>query len=68
MVFTDPDVYLEKELLALGNGYALHENASLRGTTLVELTVDYGEGFGLSGYPAGCVLFLGEDFMEEVSQ
>ena len=25
----DPGVYLEKELLALGNGDALHENASL---------------------------------------
>ena len=29
VVFTDPDVYLEKELLALGNRDAFHENASL---------------------------------------
>ena len=29
MVSADPGVYLEKVLLALGNGDALHENASL---------------------------------------
>ena len=29
VVSTDPGVYLEKELLAMGNGDALHENASL---------------------------------------
>ena len=28
MVSTDPGVYLEKELLALGNGDAFYENAS----------------------------------------
>ena len=29
VVSTDPGVYLEEELLALGNGDALHENANL---------------------------------------
>ena len=29
VVSVDPGVYLEKELLDLGNGDALHENASL---------------------------------------
>jgi len=61
-------LYLEKELLALGNGDALHENASLRGAAFVEFAVDYSEGFGSSGYPTGCVAFLGEDFMKEISQ
>ena len=64
----DPGMYLEEELLALGNGDALHENASLWGATLVELAVDYCEGFGSSGNPAGCVAVLREDFMEELSQ
>ena len=68
MVSADPGVYLEKKLLALGNVDALHENASFGGTTFVELAVDYSEGFGSSGYPAGCVTFLGEDFVEEISQ
>ena len=49
MVSADPGMYLEKKLLALGNGDALHENASFRGTTFVELAVDYSEGFGSSG-------------------
>ena len=64
----DPCVYLEKKLLALGNGDALHENASLGGAAFVELAVDYSEGFCSSGYPAGCVVVLREDFMEEISQ
>jgi len=68
VVSADPGVYLEKELLALGNGDAFHENASLGGAGLVELAVDHSEGFGSSGYPLGCVAFLGEDFVEEVSQ
>ena len=68
MVSADPGVYLEKELLALGNGDAFHENASLRGAAFVELAVDYCEGFGSSGYSAGCVAVLREDFVEEVSQ
>ena len=49
MVSTDPGVYPEKKLLALGNGDALHENASLGGAAFVEFTVDYSEGFGSSG-------------------
>ena len=57
---TDPGVYLKKEFLALGNGYALHENASFRWAALVELAVDH-------GYPASCVKFLREDFIEKVS-
>ena len=64
----DPGVYLEKKLLALGNGDALHENASFGGAVFVELAVDYSEGFGSSGYTTGCITFLGEDFMEEISQ
>ena len=68
MVSTDPGVYLEKKLLSLGNEDALHENASFRGAALVELAVDYSEGFGSSGYPAGCIAFLEEDFMKEISQ
>ena len=63
MVSADPDVYLENKLLALGNGDALHENASFLGAAFVELAVDYSKGFGLSGYPAGCVAFLWEDFV-----
>ena len=63
MVSADPGVYLEKKLLALGNGNALHENASFRGAVFVELSVYYSEGFGSSGYPAGCVAFLWEDFV-----
>ena len=38
------------------------------GAAFVELAVNYYEGFGSSGYPAGCVAVLREDFMEEVSQ
>ena len=64
----DPNVYLEKELLALGNGDAFHESASLCGAAFVELAVDYCEGFGSSGYPAGCIAVLRKDFVEEVSQ
>ena len=41
----DPGVYLENELLALGNGDALHENASFGGVAFVKLAVDRGEGF-----------------------
>jgi len=58
MVSADPGVYLEKKLLALGNGDALHENASFGGAAFVELAVDYGKGFGSSGYPTGYVAFL----------
>ena len=58
MVSIDPGMYLEKKLLALGNGDALHENASFGGAAFVELTVDYSEGLGSSGYPAGCIAFL----------
>ena len=68
MVPAYPGVYLEKKLLALGNGDALHENASFGGAAFAELAIDYSEGFGSSGYPAGCVTFLGEDFVEEISQ
>ena len=68
MVSADPSVYLEKELLVLGNGDALHENASFRGAAFVELAVDHGECFGSSGYPARCVAFLREDFVKEISQ
>ena len=63
MVSADPDVYLERKLLALGNGDALHENASFGGAAFVELAVDYGEGFGSSGYLVGGVVFLWEDFV-----
>ena len=64
MVSTYPNMYLKKKFLALGSGDALHENASFRGAAFVELAVDYCEGFGSSGYPAGCVVVLREDFME----
>ena len=63
MVSADPDVYLEKKLLALGNGDALHANASFGGAAFVELAVDYSEGFGSSVYPAGCIAFLWEGFV-----
>ena len=63
MVSANPVVYLEKKLLALGNGDALHENAGFGGAAFVELAVDYSEGFGSSGYPAGCVAFLWDDFV-----
>ena len=43
MVSADPGVYLKKKFLALGNGDALHENASFRGAAFVELVVDYSE-------------------------
>ena len=59
----DPGVYLEKKLLALGNGDALHENASFGGAAFVELAVDYGEGLGQSGDATSCVAILREDFM-----
>ena len=68
VVSTDPGVFLEKELHALGNGDALHENASFRGAAFVELTVNHGECFVSSGDLASCVAFLREDFVEEVSQ
>ena len=64
----DPGVYLEKELLALGNGDAFHENANFGGTVFVEFAVDHGECFGSSGDPASCVAFLREGFVEKVSQ
>ena len=38
------------------------------GAAFVEPAVNYCEGFGSSGYPVGCVAFLGEDFVEEISQ
>ena len=63
MVSANPGVYLEKKLLALGNGDELHENTSIGGAAFVELAVDYGEGFGSSGNPAGCVAFLWEHFV-----
>jgi hypothetical protein len=63
VVSADSGVYLEKKLLALGNGDALHENAGFGGAAFVELTVDYSEGFGSSGYPVGCIAFLWEDFV-----
>ena len=62
----DPGVYLKK-FLALGNGDALHEDASFRGAAFVELAVDHGECFVSSGDPASCVAFLWEDFVEETS-
>ena len=65
---TYPGVYLKKKFLALGNGDAFHENASFGGAVFVKLAVDRGEGFGSSGYSAGCVAVLREDFVEEVSQ
>ena len=65
---TNSGVYLKKKFLALGNRDALHENASLRGASFVEFAVDYSKGFGSSGYPTGCVVFLGEDFVKEISQ
>lgn len=68
VVSTDPNVNLKKEFLALGNGNALHENASFRRAAFVELTVDHGECFGSSGDPASCVAFLREDLVEEISQ
>ena len=68
MVSTYPSVYLKKKFLALGNGDALHENASFRGAAFVELVVDHSECFGSSGYSASCVAFLREDLVEEVSQ
>jgi hypothetical protein len=68
VVSADPGVYLEKELLALGKGDALHEDASLCGAALVELAVDHNKGFGCSGYLTSCVAFLGENFMVDVSQ
>ena len=68
MMSTDPSVYLKKKFLALGNGDALHENASFCGAAFVELAVDHGERFGLSGSPASCVVILREDFLEEVGQ
>ena len=64
----NPGVYLKKKFLALGNGNALHENASFRRAAFVELAVDYGKCFGSSGDPVSCVTFLREDFVEEVSQ
>ena len=63
MVSANPGVYLKKKFLALGNGNALHENASFRRAAFVELDVDDGECFSSSGYPASCIAFLGEDFM-----
>ena len=63
MVSANPGVYLKKKFLALGNGDALHENASFGGAAFVQLVVDYGEGFGSSGYSAGCVAFLWEHFV-----
>ena len=45
VVSVDPGVYLKKEHLALGNGDALHENASFGGVAFVKLAVDRGEGF-----------------------
>ena len=63
VVSTNPGVYLEKKFFTLGNGDALHENANLGGAAFVEFAVDYSEGFGSSGYPAGCVAFLWEDFV-----
>ena len=60
---TDSGVYLEKELLVLGNGDALHENASFGGAAFLELAVDHGECFGSSGYAASCIAFLWEDFV-----
>ena len=68
MVSADPGVYLEKKLLALSNGDALHENASFRGAAFVELAIDHGECFGSSGYSASCVAFFREDFVKEISQ
>ena len=62
----NPGVYLKKKFLALGSGDALHENASFRGAAFVELAVDYNEGFRSPSYPAGCVAFLRDDFVEEI--
>ena len=64
----DSGVYLKKKFLALGNGNALHENASFGQATFVELAVNDGKCFGSSGDPASCVEFLREDLVEEVSQ
>ena len=64
----DPCVYLEKKLLALGNGDALHEKASFRGAAFVELAVNDGKCFGSSSDPVSCVEFIREDLVEEVSQ
>ena len=63
MVSADPGMYLEKELLALGNGDALHENANLRRAALVEFAVDYNERLGPSGDATGNIVILGEDLM-----
>jgi len=59
VVSIDPGVYLNKKFLALGNGNALHENASFRRAVFVELAVDHGECFGSSGDPASCISVLG---------
>ena len=68
MVSIDSGVYLKKKFLALGNGNALHENASFRRAAFVELIIDDGECFGLSGDPASCVVFLREDLVDGISQ
>ena len=68
MVSANPGVYLKKKFLALGNGNALHDNASFRRAAFVELVINDDECFGLSGDPASCVVFLWEDLMDEISQ
>jgi hypothetical protein len=67
-VSTNSGVYLKKKFLALGNRDALHENANFRRAAFVDLAVDDGECFGLSGDPASCVVFLREDLVDEISQ
>ena len=68
MVSADPGMYLEKKLFALGNGDALHENASFGRAAFVELAVNDGKCFGSSSDPVSCVEFIREDLVEEVSQ
>jgi len=68
VVSTNSGVYLKKKFLALGNRDALHENADFRRAAFVDLAVDDGECFDLLGDPAGCVVFLREDLVDEMSQ
>ena len=62
----DPDMDLEKELLPMVGGDALHEYP--RWTLFIEFITERDEGPGTSSDPSGLSPFGWEDLLEEVCE
>ena len=66
MMFVNPGMDLEEEVLPLVGGDALHEHP--RWTPFVEFVTEREEGLGVSSDPSGFSPFRGENLPEEVGE